>query len=170
MAERRPRKKAAKAAPPSPVDASPAPARMRGPGLSPGASSPGRICRCALESCGRTFTFDPDRPVAETGFPFCSLRCKGADLGAWVNEEYRVETPLGPDDLDHLEELAAREQRSVSDPRTRLDEDEEEDDDAGRAVSGDAEDVDSEDGAGGGLAGRRRARRPRRDLTDDRDS
>lgn len=36
--------------------------------------------------------------------PFCSARCKGGDLGAWANEEYRVaarEEP-GPDgDVDH---------------------------------------------------------------------
>ncbi|MFZ2628100.1 MAG: DNA gyrase inhibitor YacG [Rugosibacter sp.] len=22
--------------------------------------------------------------------PFCSARCKGADLGAWANDEYRI--------------------------------------------------------------------------------
>jgi hypothetical protein len=24
--------------------------------------------------------------------PFCSARCKGADLGAWANDEYRIAT------------------------------------------------------------------------------
>ncbi len=37
--------------------------------------------------------------------PFCSQRCKGADLGAWANEQYKIESSqdadpglgLGPD-------------------------------------------------------------------------
>ena len=27
-------------------------------------------------------------------FPFCSKRCKSIDLGKWLNEEYRISTPL----------------------------------------------------------------------------
>ncbi len=30
--------------------------------------------------------------------PFCSRRCKLADLGRWLDEEYRISRPLGPDD------------------------------------------------------------------------
>lgn len=32
--------------------------------------------------------------------PFCSQRCRGADLGAWASERFRVpaETPPGTDD------------------------------------------------------------------------
>ncbi len=44
---------------------------------------------CVFESCGRTFTYDPANLEA-TSFPFCSPRCKGADLGNWVSEGYRV--------------------------------------------------------------------------------
>lgn len=29
--------------------------------------------------------------------PFCSERCKLIDLGAWASEEYKMETPNGPD-------------------------------------------------------------------------
>jgi endogenous inhibitor of DNA gyrase (YacG/DUF329 family) len=32
--------------------------------------------------------------------PFCSRRCKLADLGAWLDEAYRVSRPLRADDLD----------------------------------------------------------------------
>jgi uncharacterized protein len=30
--------------------------------------------------------------------PFCSPRCKLIDLGRWLDEEYRISRPLGPDD------------------------------------------------------------------------
>lgn len=36
--------------------------------------------------------------------PFCSARCKGGDLGAWANEEYRIaarEEPKPNEDVDH---------------------------------------------------------------------
>ena len=26
-------------------------------------------------------------------FPFCSVRCKMVDLGKWMNEEHRIESP-----------------------------------------------------------------------------
>lgn len=29
--------------------------------------------------------------------PFCSERCKWADLGRWLNEDYRISEPLTPD-------------------------------------------------------------------------
>jgi len=32
--------------------------------------------------------------------PFCSERCKLADLGAWANEQYRV--PAAPEEPDEL--------------------------------------------------------------------
>jgi endogenous inhibitor of DNA gyrase (YacG/DUF329 family) len=30
--------------------------------------------------------------------PFCSARCKGIDLGAWANEEFRMPAEEPPDD------------------------------------------------------------------------
>jgi endogenous inhibitor of DNA gyrase (YacG/DUF329 family) len=27
-------------------------------------------------------------------FPFCSARCKAADLAKWLNEEYKISAPL----------------------------------------------------------------------------
>jgi endogenous inhibitor of DNA gyrase (YacG/DUF329 family) len=35
--------------------------------------------------------------------PFCSARCKGADLGAWATEKYRVEATEEPHPEDQSE-------------------------------------------------------------------
>ena len=32
--------------------------------------------------------------------PFCSPRCRAADLGNWLNESYRIGSPLTEEDLD----------------------------------------------------------------------
>lgn len=32
--------------------------------------------------------------------PFCSERCKLVDLGKWLDEEYRIESPLNLNELD----------------------------------------------------------------------
>jgi endogenous inhibitor of DNA gyrase (YacG/DUF329 family) len=32
--------------------------------------------------------------------PFCSPRCRAADLGAWLNESYRISSPVTEEDLD----------------------------------------------------------------------
>lgn len=37
-------------------------------------------------------------------FPFCSERCKLIDLGAWLDEEYRIEEPVSAEALRQLEE------------------------------------------------------------------
>jgi endogenous inhibitor of DNA gyrase (YacG/DUF329 family) len=37
--------------------------------------------------CGKPAPYRADNPFR----PFCSERCKLADLGAWANEDYRVE-------------------------------------------------------------------------------
>lgn len=36
-------------------------------------------------------------------FPFCSERCKLIDLGAWLDEKYRIEEPISPEALHRLE-------------------------------------------------------------------
>jgi endogenous inhibitor of DNA gyrase (YacG/DUF329 family) len=40
------------------------------------------------------------RPAAADWRPFCSERCKLADLGRWLSEDYRVpeDTPKAPPD------------------------------------------------------------------------
>ena len=36
--------------------------------------------------------------------PFCSERCKMVDLGKWLGEEYRIDSPLTVEDLKELSE------------------------------------------------------------------
>ena len=50
--------------------------------------------RCALAECGRSFRYDP-KDVRGSSYPFCSPHCRGADLGKWVDEDYRI--PSLPD-------------------------------------------------------------------------
>jgi endogenous inhibitor of DNA gyrase (YacG/DUF329 family) len=38
----------------------------------------------------------PDFPA----LPFCSDRCRSADLGGWLNESYRISSPISEEDLD----------------------------------------------------------------------
>lgn len=53
-----------------------------------------RIVRCP--ACG-----GPSRYASDNRFrPFCSERCRTADLGAWASESYRVSQPLHPDPDD----------------------------------------------------------------------
>ena len=40
-------------------------------------------------------------------FPFCTSRCRMADLGRWFGEEYKVPQPIGPDDHEAIEEVLA---------------------------------------------------------------
>jgi uncharacterized protein len=65
-----------------------------------------RILRCP--SCREPVpTEDGARPRS---FPFCCDRCQLSDLGRWFGQEYSVPAPIGPDDIDAIEQvLAARE-------------------------------------------------------------
>ena len=63
----------------------------------PGRSEPiaPRIIRCP--ACGGDSVY----AVSNLFRPFCSERCRGADLGAWASEGYRVPTrPPTPDGDD----------------------------------------------------------------------
>jgi endogenous inhibitor of DNA gyrase (YacG/DUF329 family) len=53
-----------------------------------------RIIRCP--GCGGDSVYAPSNPFR----PFCSERCRGADLGAWASEGYRVPEPPSPFDGD----------------------------------------------------------------------
>lgn len=44
----------------------------------------------------------PSEPEAPT-FPFCSPRCRLADLGKWMAEDYRISRELKETDLDELD-------------------------------------------------------------------
>ena len=54
-----------------------------------------RIIRCP--GCGGDSVYASSNPFR----PFCSERCRGADLGAWASEDYRVPArPTSPDGDD----------------------------------------------------------------------
>ena len=57
----------------------------------------------ACPNCGTRVVWQPENPFR----PFCSERCKMADLGAWANEEYKVPAPA--DDPDESFEGDERE-------------------------------------------------------------
>ena len=43
--------------------------------------------------CEKPFLFDKTKPLPKS-FPFCSRRCKMADLDNWLNERYSFQTDL----------------------------------------------------------------------------
>ena len=47
-------------------------------------------------TCKRTFDGDAASPFR----PFCSERCRSADLGNWLNASYRILAPVSEEDLD----------------------------------------------------------------------
>jgi len=51
------------------------------------------ICKTVIE----------DAPADLPTRPFCSSRCKLADLDNWLSDAYRISSPLGPDDLEDEE-------------------------------------------------------------------
>lgn len=48
------------------------------------------ICKTVVE----------DAPESHPTRPFCSQRCKLADLHNWLSDAYRVSSPLTPGDFD----------------------------------------------------------------------
>lgn len=68
------------------------------------------IVKCPI--CGR----DSDL-MADPFGPFCSDRCKMADLGKWLAEDYRISEPLRP---DHLEKYETLEGGVLDDPGSEL--------------------------------------------------
>jgi hypothetical protein len=52
-----------------------------------------KIVRCP--TCGGDSVYAPSNPAR----PFCSVRCKDIDLGAWASEEFRVPTEAPPEDI-----------------------------------------------------------------------
>ena len=56
------------------------------------APKPGAPRTVPCPTCGEKSVFEPWNPWR----PFCSERCRTADLGAWASESYRI--PAQPDD------------------------------------------------------------------------
>ena len=53
-----------------------------------------RLVRCP--ACGGDSVYSESNPYR----PFCSQRCKLADLDNWLSGTYRISTPIKPTDLD----------------------------------------------------------------------
>jgi endogenous inhibitor of DNA gyrase (YacG/DUF329 family) len=62
--------------------------------------------KCSVCGTVREFDYKPGGKLPPN-FPFCSARCKAIDLGKWLNEEYRISTPLPNADLMADEEKEA---------------------------------------------------------------
>lgn len=56
-------------------------------------AAPKQACR----ACGAAITEKTEH------FPFCSERCRFADLGKWFDESYRVSRPIEQADLDQAD-------------------------------------------------------------------
>ena len=50
--------------------------------------------RVPCPTCGQPTLYGPANPWR----PFCSERCRSADLGAWASERFRVPAVSPPDD------------------------------------------------------------------------
>ena len=46
--------------------------------------------KCPL--CEKAVALSTPRP---SWFPFCSIRCQMADLGKWLDEDYKISEPAG---------------------------------------------------------------------------
>lgn len=49
--------------------------------------------KCSICKSNYEFEYNKEKPLP-SHFPFCSKRCKTIDLAKWLNEEYRITTPL----------------------------------------------------------------------------
>lgn len=65
--------------------------------------------KCSICESDYEFEYNKEKPLP-VHFPFCSKRCKTIDLAKWLNEEYRISTPLTEND-----QLADFEQMIIED-------------------------------------------------------
>jgi tRNA threonylcarbamoyladenosine biosynthesis protein TsaE len=63
-------------------------------GVGQGTQTP-KVC-AACATCGKLLTGEDEH------FPFCSKRCRMADLGRWFAGQYKVSRPMGEQDIDEL--------------------------------------------------------------------
>ena len=52
------------------------------------------VVTAACRTCGRTTSSEIEH------FPFCSEKCRMADLGKWFNEEYRISRDIKESDIE----------------------------------------------------------------------
>jgi uncharacterized protein len=54
-----------------------------------------KVTVVSCPNCGASVVWSRDNPQR----PFCSQRCKTADLGAWATESYRIPVSEQPEEL-----------------------------------------------------------------------
>lgn len=59
-------------------------------------------------TCGAAVALPAGSAKLPAAFPFCSERCKLADLGKWADGTYRVSRPLTPEEEEAAQEEASR--------------------------------------------------------------
>jgi uncharacterized protein len=60
------------------------------------AEGPNKARHVRCPACGKQALYSVENPAR----PFCSPRCRNADLGAWASESYRVATDTPSDTND----------------------------------------------------------------------
>ena len=60
------------------------------------------ICKKVIPSASSTP--EGKRQINAVFFPFCSERCKMVDLGAWLDEDYRIAKTSSPSDVEWQED------------------------------------------------------------------
>jgi endogenous inhibitor of DNA gyrase (YacG/DUF329 family) len=65
-------------------------------------------------TCGRTLD---DAAATGPARPFCSERCRTADLGGWLDGAYRISSPIRDEDLDQGLPKAEAEDRDARRPQ-----------------------------------------------------
>ncbi|GAB4553933.1 MAG: hypothetical protein Tsb0013_16440 [Phycisphaerales bacterium] len=56
-----------------------------------------KVIQADCRTCGERITSERET------FPFCSERCRNADLGKWFNEEYRISREIKDSDIDTVD-------------------------------------------------------------------
>jgi endogenous inhibitor of DNA gyrase (YacG/DUF329 family) len=64
--------------------------------------------RSKCPTCGRIIEREGAGATPPPHRPFCSERCRAADLGNWLNASYRISAPVSEEDLDEGLPTAAR--------------------------------------------------------------
>ena len=89
---------------------------MRTPSLDAGIAA-AYLCPVAARRCPSCKKAIDERNGSSAFQPFCSERCRSADLSNWLNAAYRISAPVEEEDLDSgLPEGVPRDGSSSDDP------------------------------------------------------
>ncbi|MGQ3683897.1 MAG: DNA gyrase inhibitor YacG [Candidatus Loosdrechtia sp.] len=60
------------------------------------------MARIKCPNCRKELFYHNIKDIPD--FPFCTKRCKQIDLGAWLDEKYRIEEPISQEALSRIDE------------------------------------------------------------------